>query len=99
MSDTPIAPRLIRGGIVLIDPGSGQVNRVIAMQYNPDTLTRTLTPQAVAGERQDRSSALRLTGPAVETIKLEAEIDATDQLERADEHPDVVALGIAPQLA
>ena len=34
----------------------------------------------------DRSEALRFKGPAVETIKLEAEIDATDQLEFPDQH-------------
>ena len=45
------APRLIRGGIVLVDPRSGQVLRVIALQYNPDTLTRTLQPQSGDGRR------------------------------------------------
>jgi hypothetical protein len=99
MSSPPIAPRLIRGGIVLVDPATGQVRRVIPMQYNPDTLTRTLQPQTVAGEGQDRSLALRLKGPPIETIKLDAEIDATDQLEQPDENPDVLRLGISPQLA
>jgi hypothetical protein len=93
------SPRLLRGGIVLVDPDSGQVLRVIAMQYNPDTLTRTLLPQAIAGDGQDRSQALRLKGPPVETIKLDAEIDAADQLEFPDQNPNVVQFGIAPQLA
>jgi len=35
----------------------------------------------------------------VETISLEAEIDATDQLEHPDNNPDTVEHGIAPQLA
>jgi hypothetical protein len=99
VSSVPFAPRLIRGGIVLVDATSGQIRRVIPMQYNPDTLTRTLQPQAVSGEGQDRSLALRLKGPPLETMKLEAEIDAVDQLERPEEHPDAVQLGIAPQLA
>ena len=86
---TPIAPKLLRGGIVQIDPGTGTVLRVIALQYNPDTLTRTLQVQA-SGETGDRSEALRLKGAAVETIKLEAEIDATDQLEDPDANPDAV---------
>jgi hypothetical protein len=93
------APRLIRGGIVLVDPRSGQVLRVIPMQYNPDTLTRTLQPQAVTADGQDRSMVLRLKGPPVETIKLDAEIDATDDLENPDSHPEAARLGIAPQLA
>ena len=77
---TPISPRLLKGGLVQVDPESARVLRVIALQYNPDTLTRTLQVQA-SGEGGDRSQALRLKGAAVETIKLEAEIDATDRLE------------------
>ena len=96
---TPLAPRLLRGGLVLIDPGSGQVRRVIALQYNPDTLTRTLQPQSTAADGQDRAQALRLKGPPVETIRVEAEIDGTDGLERPDENAAVVEAGIAPQLA
>jgi len=96
---SPLAPRLIRGGIVLVDPDSGQVRRVIAMQYNPDTLTRSLQPQTVSEDGHDRSQALRLKGPPIETIKLDAEIDAMDQLDAADQNPTAVELGISPQLA
>jgi len=99
MTSFPNSPQLIRGGIVLVDPDSGQVKRVIAMQYTPDTLSRTLQPQAVADDGHDRSQALRLKGPPIETIKLDAEIDATDQLEFPDQNPNAVELGIAPQLA
>jgi hypothetical protein len=98
MSTFPGSPKLLRGGLVLVDPTSGAVVRVIALQYNPDTLTRTLQPKAVT-DSQDHSQALRLTGPPVETIKIDAEIDATDQLEFPDQHPDAVQLGIAPQIA
>lgn len=98
MSSFPNSPRLVKGGIVLIDPESAQVRRVIALQYNSDTLTRTLQVKSL-GEGAERSEALRLTGPASETLKLEAEIDATDQLEFPDQHQSVVDAGIAPQLA
>lgn len=98
MSTFPNSPRLVKGGLVLIDPGSSAVQRIIVLQYNPDTLSRTLQPQA-AKESGDRSEALRLTGPPVETIKLEAEIDATDQLEFPDQNPDAAQFGIQPQLA
>src|SRR5205823_11181374 len=50
-------------------------------------------------EGGDRSEALRLTGPPVETLKLDAEIDATDQLEVPDSNPNTVQNGIFPQLA
>lgn len=92
----PATPRLLKGGIVLIDPETAKVQRVVALQYNPDSLSRTLQIQG-AGEGGDRSEALRLKGPAVETIKVEAEIDATDSMELGD--PRVAELGIHPQLA
>jgi hypothetical protein len=92
------SPRLIKAGIVLVDPQSAKVRRVIALQYNPDTLTRTLQPQTL-GEGAEQSEALRLKGPAVETLRLEAEIDAADQLEFPDQHRSVVEAGVAPQLA
>lgn len=92
------SPRIVKGGLVLIDPDSASVRRVIALQYNPDTLTRTLQPQSM-GEGAEQSEALRLKGPAIETLKLEAEIDAADQLEFPDQHQNVVRFGVAPQLA
>lgn len=96
MTTFPNSPRLLKGGIVLIDPDSGAVQRVIALQYNPDTLTRSLAPKTPA-EGADRSEALRLKGPPVETIKLEAEIDAADLLAAGD--PAAAEVGIHPQLA
>jgi hypothetical protein len=98
MTSFPNSPRLLKGGIVLIDPQTSAVLRVIALQYNPDTLSRTLQIQAV-GETGDRLEALRLKGPPNESIKLEAEIDATDQLEFPDQNRTAAELGIFPQLA
>lgn len=97
-SSFPGSPRLIKGGIVLIDPQSGAVQRIIVLQYNPDTLTRTLQPQS-AGEGAERSEALRLKGPPIETIRLEAEIDATDQIGAAEPDATATQYGILPQLA
>jgi len=99
MTSFPGSPRLLKGGIVLIDPETGLVRRVIALQYNPDTITRSLQPQAFGAESGDRSEALRLKGPPVETIKVEVEIDATDQLEQPEQNPIAVQLGLQPQLA
>jgi hypothetical protein len=97
MSTFPSSPRLLRGGIVLLDPDSGQVQRIIALQYNPDTLTRSFQIKGVGAESGDHIEALRLKGPPVEMVKLDAEIDATDQLEVADSQ--TVDSGIHPQLA
>jgi len=83
---------------VLLEPESGAVLRVIPLQYNPDTITRSLQMQAT-GESGDRSEALRIKGPAVETFKVDAEIDLTDHLEQPDQHRDATSLGLFPQLA
>jgi len=93
------SPKILKGGIVLIDPESGQVLRIISLQYNPDSLTRTLQVQAAGGEGGNRSEPMRFKGPAVETFKLDAEIDAADQLEFPDQHRAVVENGIQPQVA
>src|SRR5215470_15895307 len=100
MSAFPGSPRILKGGIVLLDPDSFNVlpNGIIVLQYNPDTLTRSLKIKG-ADEGGDRSEALRLTGPPIETFKLDAEIDATDQLEQPDQNPNTVQYGIFPQLA
>ena len=47
MSTFPNSPKLIKGGLVVLDAATGAVKRTIALQYNPDTLTRTLQVQAV----------------------------------------------------
>jgi hypothetical protein len=94
----PNAPHVIKGGLVLLDPETSVVQRIIVLQYNPDTLTRSLQPQTVK-EGAPRSEAMRLTGPPIETLKLDAEIDASDHLEAPDQHPNAVQFGIQPQLA
>lgn len=97
---SPLAPRLVKGGIVTMDVDTSAVQSVIALQYNPDTLTRSLQIQSMPGGQDGvRVDALRLRGPAIETIKLEAELDATDQLEFPSQYPLAVQYGLQPQLA
>lgn len=95
----PGSPRTLRGGLVVIDPDTSKVLRIITFQYNPDTLTRTVQMQAAAGDTPDHMEALRLKGPPIETIKLEAELDATDMLEDPDANPNALEFGIQPQIA
>jgi hypothetical protein len=100
MSTSPISARSVKGGIVTLDPDTTALKSVIALQYNPDSLSRTLQIQAVQGAQDGvRVDALRLRGPAVETIKVEAEMDATDQLEFPNQFPNAVKYGLHPQLA
>jgi hypothetical protein len=95
----PGSPKLLRAGLVVADSTTLAIQRIISMQYNPDSLTRSLAIRGATGDAGDRLDALRLTGPPVETIKLDAELDAADQLEFPDKFPIAVQLGLHPQLA
>lgn len=92
------SPKLLKAGLVLLDPGNGTIIQSMALQYNSDSLGRSFAVQAM-GEDGDRSQALRLRGPAIETFTLEAELDATDRLEFPDRDPAVTEAGLLPQLA
>ncbi|MEQ1741294.1 MAG: hypothetical protein ABL869_02170 [Candidatus Nitrotoga sp.] len=80
MTTFPNSPGVLKSGIVLIDAELCRVLRIISLQCNPEKLTRILQVQGAGGEGDNRSEAMRRKGPAVEMFKLEADIDATDQL-------------------
>jgi hypothetical protein len=95
MSPSPISPRLVKGAIIGIEV-TNPVASIAIFQYNPDTLTRTLQAQTSGGDTGNRSEPQRLKGPPTENIRLEVEIDATDQLESGGL---ATGVGIYPQLA
>ena len=102
MTTFPGSPRVARGGIVLLDPPTARVKRIITLQYNPDTVTRTLQPRASGQDSGDRLEALRLKGPPNETYKLDAEFDGSEQLEHPDGSPAdrvVARFGLGPVLS
>lgn len=95
MTAFPGSPRLLKGALIgaeLFNP----LASVVVFQYNPDSLTRRIEPRAAGGDG-DRGEPYRLTGAPKETITVSIELDATDQLERAD--PVATATGIGPTLA
>ena len=61
MTTYPNSPRLIKGGIVLLDPETAQVKDIISLQYNPETMTRSFQIQGAdpgeGGDRANRSGA------------------------------------------
>lgn len=91
-----ISPRLKKGAILSLDANLGISLGSIMLQYNPETITRSLKPQSV-GDEPDRTEILRLKGPPIETIKCDIVIDAIDQLESGN--PTATSLGIQPQLS
>ncbi len=96
MTTFPGSPKLQKGAIIGLDPPNPLAS-VVVFQYNPDTLTRTLTPQTTTSSDTSRGEALRLKGPPEESITIDIEIDATDQLEKGD--TSAVNMGIYPALS
>ena len=92
MSPVARGERVRKGAVVRLDPLMA-VPGVIVFQYNPATVQRTVVPQR-PGAGADRTEALRLSGPPRETVRLDVEIDATDQIDAGGG-----AGGIHPQLA
>lgn len=91
------SPALLKGGIVLLDAASGTVLRIIPLQYNPESVTRSFQLQAIGTDTADRTEAFRLKGPSIETIKVDVELDATDQLEVVN--TTVAEVGLQAHLA
>ncbi len=94
MSTFPGSPRLQRGAIVGFDIYN-PVSSVIVFQYNPETMTRTLSPSTPSGE--GREDVLRLAGPPKESISLTVRMNAADQMEKTDAITS--EMGIYPQLS
>jgi len=99
MTSFPGAPQVMKGGFVVMDAEGKKVERVVPFQYNPDGLTRALSPRGAKTEMGDRLEGLRLVGMPVETLKLDAEFDATDRLEKPMSNKDAVENGLAADLA
>ena len=99
MTTFPNSPKVLKAGLVLLERGTQVPRAIIVLQYNPDSLTRTLAPQTVGGEAADRALPLRLKAPPIETIKLDADIDAVDQLEFPDQNRRTTETGIQRELS
>lgn len=92
----PATSRFFKGALIAVD--ATQQKTTVPFQYNPNTLRRTLRPNEVGASEGDRSEAVRFTGAAVETIQVEAHLDAIDALARSD-NSVATYYGIHPLLA
>jgi hypothetical protein len=57
MTTFPGSPRLLKGGIVLMDATTGAVQRIIALQYSSGRLTRTLQVKGIGAETRGHIEA------------------------------------------
>ncbi len=103
-SEFPRSPKLLKGGLVVFESMKpGPPPKVIPFQYNPDQFSRQLAHRAAPADPSNagaaREEAFRVLGPPVETYTLSVVLDATDQLENPEQHPEVAASGLHPALA
>jgi hypothetical protein len=96
---TPASPLhpLVQKGAIAAYGLPDLLPTLIVFQYNPETVTRSLSPRGAEGG--GRGDAQRVNGPPAEAISLTVRIDAADQLEFPAENPLAVATGLHPTIA
>jgi hypothetical protein len=110
------SPKLLKGAIIQFSaPMLVPIPNIIVFQYNPETLTRTLTPWSPVQRQREYTEAgevkkladlspEQLNGLAqpfdpAETFSVTLELDAADALEEPSRHPVAVVSGVADRIA
>jgi hypothetical protein len=97
------SPKLLKGALVeLSQRFIGPVPNVIVFQYNPETLSRSLTvwqPPDTDDTGKTKKSATAQPSDPPETFTLNLVLDATDDLEEPESHPVAVVSGVAARIA
>jgi hypothetical protein len=101
------SPKLLKGALVeFSERFIGPVPNIIIFQYNPETLTRTLSvwtpPDLQDGSNPatpPTASATAQPSDPLESFSVTLELDATDALEEPESHPVAVISGVADRIA
>ena len=103
------SPMLLKGAIIQFSaPLLVPVPNIIVFQYNPETMTRTISPWKRSGNAggaecsKDTAKAVNPHAQPVdpeESITLTLELDAADDLEDPDNNRVAVIAGVADRLA
>lgn len=96
-SDFPGSPRLLKGALVIFETRVPVPTNLIVFQYNPEKLTRSLTPEEAETEPGTTVPKPRPVVPPKESFRATIELDAADYLEVND--PLAFATGLHPTLA
>jgi len=104
-------PNLLKGAIIQFSaPMLIPIPNIIIFQYNPETLSRGLTPWTpIAREYNEQGELVKLTDRQTkqlaqpydpdENISVTLELDAADAMEEPDTHPVGARVGVADRLA
>jgi hypothetical protein len=109
------SPKLLKGALIQFSaPMLLPIPNIIIFQYNPETMTRTLTPWSPAQHqitynedgtvKEDKLSGEQLNQLSQpfdpqETFSLALELDAADALEEPASHPVAVLAGVADRIS
>lgn len=99
------SPKLQKGALIrLSEEFLWPIPNIIVFQYNPETLTRSLTPwqpRAPEGEVAEESGEVNTAQPfdPGESFNVTLEFDAADALEVPENNPVEVISGIADRIA
>jgi len=109
------SPKLLKGALIQFSaPLLIPIPNIIIFQYNPETMTRQLTPwspaqRQVTYDEKGNVKEDKLTGEQLnqltqpfdpqETFSLALEIDAADALESPSTHPVAVLTGVADRIS
>lgn len=99
---SPQSPWLLSGAlIVLTDTTIVPIPSMIAFQYNPATVSRSIDPYRPEGPEGEKYATVARAqpGPPTETISLTLELDATDYLEDPGNHPVGSLVGVSSPIA
>jgi hypothetical protein len=102
------SPKLLKGALIQFSaPMLVPIPNIIIFQYNPETLSRTLTPwkepeadeegKLTLGQRQ--YDQLSQPYDPDENFSVTLDLDAADALEEPDTHPVAVLTGVADRVA
>jgi len=105
-AEFPGRPNVQKGALAVYPThtSGSQPSAVIVFQFNPDNMKRTLAHRAPQETNRGNTGAakedvLRVGGPPVETITLQVDMHASDQLEDPDQNGRIAEHGLHPALA
>lgn len=102
------SPKLLKGALIeFSERFIGPVPNIIIFQYNPETLSRTLSVWTPPEQGEDgaspgtapKSASTAQPSDPTETFTVTLELDATDALEEPGTHPTAVMAGVADRIA
>jgi hypothetical protein len=100
---SPLAPRILKGAFIRLDEtGIGAVPQLVIFQYNPESMTRKFKPYVKPADKEaDKRDSTDRAAPydPEEEMDVVIYLDASDDLDQGQGHPQAVVIGVADRVA